>query len=905
MEKDQEISVELALSPEGHVYLNEGGQASERLRISEAEEIRSLFASDVSKGLLHLGIQDFSFSLPASFLFWQTFSRQFVAQLCKIAPGTALEKSLEIPLPDEAKLQEMVGRSFGLRGSEYLNESVLYALWKSLAMSLKAELHNLSVDVQQYLQQLNSRWNLVGRVCFHLAENKANEARPFAFLATYTTQLSQAAQPQHLPLKRVLQEYAGEKNHAALLALLLPVQKAASQSGLVKELVDSGSIFQALSWTAHEAHRFLKETPLMESSGIVLHLPNWWRAQSPPRAKVVVTLGAKPPSVIGLDTLLDFSVELMLADGERISIEDWESLFLNSSGDLLKFKGQWVEVDREKLQKMLSHWSTLSATMSEGLSMSESLRLLAGSERNLVAQTTEDAETLVQWSKVTAGGWFKDLLDQLRNPETVQDSIELALQHSLKGTLRPYQRAGVKWLWLLYQLKLGGCLADDMGLGKTIQVLSVFLLVKSQTGSPRRPHLLVVPASLLGNWQAEAARFAPTLRILLVHPLAGGYGGEEQLAQIDIVITTYALTHRLTWLQKVDWDLLVLDEAQLIKNPGTKQTRAVKELKSQVRFVLTGTPIENRLSDLWSLFDFTSPGLLGGSKAFTTYSKRAGVHFASVLRSLTQPYILRRLKSDKSIISDLPDKTEMQTFCLLSKEQVRLYQRSVEELVRQLKQTAGLERRGLILAYLMRFKQICNHPTQLLGYGEYTENLSGKFARLREICQEIAAKQEKVLVFTQFREIIPAIASHLTKVFGREGLTLDGSTAMKKRSELVASFQMEQGPPFFVLSLQAGGTGLNLTRATHVVHFDRWWNPAVENQATDRAYRIGQQHPVLVHKFICLGTIEEKIDTLINSKKNISEKILEGENELLLTEISDEELLNIVSLDIQKAIGDG
>jgi SNF2 family DNA or RNA helicase len=313
---------------------------------------------------------------------------------------------------------------------------------------------------------------------------------------------------------------------------------------------------------------------------------------------------------------------------------------------------------------------------------------------------------------------------------------------------------------------------------------------------------------------------------------------------------------------------------------------------------------------LWSLFDFTSPGLLGSSLVFSKHIKKAIKDTTSPdydklvtgLRHLTQPYILRRLKTDKNIISDLPAKTELQSYCTLSKEQLNLYQQAVNELTEQLATAEGIQRRGLVLSYLLRFKQICNHPAQWLGYDSYGSDASGKFIRLRELCEEIASRQEKVLVFTQFTEIIPHLEEFLTEIFGRRGLILHGATAVKKRAELVASFQQEQGPPFFVLSLKAGGTGLNLTRASHVIHFDRWWNPAVEDQATDRAYRIGQQQPVLVHKFICRGTIEESIDTLISSKKKLARDLLAGQDELVLTELSNEELLNLIKLDIDKII---
>jgi non-specific serine/threonine protein kinase len=483
---------------------------------------------------------------------------------------------------------------------------------------------------------------------------------------------------------------------------------------------------------------------------------------------------------------------------------------------------------------------------------------------------------------------------------------------ALKATLRPYQQAGVRWLYLLNRLGLGACLADDMGLGKTIQVLALLLVLKQEHGqSDPRPSVLVAPASLLANWAAEIERFAPGLSVLIAHPSAMSVTDlksmqEPRLAGIDLVITSYGAMLRYPWLGTAAWRVAVLDEAQAIKNPGAKQTRAVKRLTANTRIALTGTPVENRLSDLWSIFDFTHPGLLGSDKAFSSYAKRLSAkgNFAP-LRDLVRPYILRRLKTDKSVIADLPDKSEMKAFCHLSPAQAALYQRAVEELGAALDTVEeGINRRGTVLAFLMRFKQICNHPSQWIGDGAWAEGDSGKFARLRELAEVIAAKQEKMLVFTQFREVTRPIAAFLGNVFGREGLVLHGATPVAQRKKLVQRFQEDELTPFFVLSLKAGGAGLNLTAASHVVHFDRWWNPAVENQATDRAFRIGQSKNVLVHKFICRGTVEDKIDQLIESKQLLVKDVLEGGTQLQLTELNDKELLDLVALDIHSAQAD-
>ena len=437
--------------------------------------------------------------------------------------------------------------------------------------------------------------------------------------------------------------------------------------------------------------------------------------------------------------------------------------------------------------------------------------------------------------------------------------------------------------------------------------------LRGGANSEGHPSLLVAPASLLANWAAEIERFAPSLKALIAHSSAVPASelkslGPERLGKVDLVITSYGSLLRLPWLAEVGWRLVVLDEAQAIKNPDAKQTRAAKKLHAQARFALTGTPVENRLGDLWSIFDFLNPGLLGSSKEFTGFVKRLAERPHNPygpLRELVRPYILRRMKTDKTVIADLPDKTEVRAFCQLSRKQAALYEQAVKELARQLETVdKGIERKGVVLSFLMRFKQICNHPSQWLGDGAWAEDDSGKWSRLRDIAEVIAARQEKVLVFTQFREVTAPLAAFLGSVFGKPGLVLHGETPVRSRQELVRRFQEDENMGFFVLSLKAGGFGLNLTAASHVVHFDRWWNPAVENQATDRAFRIGQKKNVLVHKFVCRGTVEEKIDELIESKRQLSRDLLEGGAEIHLTEMKDEELLKLVALDIKTALAD-
>jgi non-specific serine/threonine protein kinase len=790
-----------------------------------------------------------------------------------------------------------------MQGSEYLSTEALANWWSELDAHVRDEIAHHGGGVQAYLSELNPQWRLVGRVTFHLAENKRDAEHPFAFLATYIPRLSAQGRVQHEPLGKALQHYAGAKNRPALLSLLVPIQRAAEHSTLVKEMVDSGEIYHSLAWTPREAYRFLKDIPTFEESGLVVRVPDWWKASRPPRPLVYVTIDSRKGSGISVSSLLDISVNVTL-DGEPLSDSEMERL-LQSVGGLVALKGKWIEVDRDKLAEALDHWKNVEdQTQKNGLSFYDGMRLLSGIPQQRDAAAPPDLDH--EWVGLAAGSALQEAIGKLRLPE----SLSAADPPGLRAQLRHYQQTGVSWLNFVTRLGLGACLADDMGLGKTVQVIGLLLHRKSRRESDptaeARPSLLVVPASLLANWRAELERFAPSLSFLIAHP-SENTGGKRQIEEqdtdgLDLLITTYGMLSRCEWLREHDWDLVILDEAQAIKSSGTRQSRTTKELKASARVAMTGTPVENRLSDLWSLFDFLNPGLLGGAKSFANLVKqmeaRSSYH---PLRTLVGPYILRRLKTDKRVIADLPDKVEMSAFCALSRQQAALYTHAVRDLANKLEEVDGIQRRGLVLAQLMRLKQICNHPAQLAGSGDYAPEQSGKFQRLAELCEELSERQEKVLVFTQFREITGPLAQFLESTFGRPGLVLHGGTAVAQRRSLVDRFQREDGPPFFVLSLKAGGTGLNLTAACQVIHFDRWWNPAVENQATDRAFRIGQRRNVLVHKFVCRGTVEEKIDTLIAEKSSLASDVIEGA-ETLLTEMSNSQLLDFIRLDVHKAL---
>lgn len=896
----------LRLTPHGRLVV-EAAENTPEMDDTAAARLGGAFGQGSGAGLLWLGAGEVGQALPPVFVWWRAFAARYVAALCLHAPAEVGEDSRsrllpDVAAPDEGDLATLVLTAPMMAGAEYLTAEVLRRLWDEIAQAASASFAAGKTDLQSFLKGMNPAWNLVGRVYFNLAENRGDAAAPFAFMATYTTHLSAQAKAQHLPLGQALREYAGAANRSKLLSLLMPVQRAAETCDWLRPMVDAGEIYHPLRWTPPDASRFLASAGDLESAGVIVRMPAAWRAGRPARPKVSATVGRRAPSAIGLDGLLDFSVEMTLG-GETLGEEEVAAL-LAGSDSLVLLRGQWVEVDRDRLDRTLQRFREVEALAErEGLTFAEAMRMLSGAT---VADDAPDPAA-ADWSVVSAGPWMAQTLKALRAPHG--NGVDPG--PDLRGTLRPYQKAGVQWLHLLSGLGLGACLADDMGLGKTIQVLSLLLVQRRKSGTkPLPPCLLVAPASLLANWAAEIEKFAPGLKSRILHPSAMTAEEMKQvtpddMAGLDLAITSYGTLLRLPALAQASWRLVILDEAQAIKNPKAKQTRAAKALQAQARIALTGTPVENHLGDLWSIFDFVNPGLLGTAKQFGRYAKGLGERTENPygpLRELVRPYVLRRMKTDRSIIADLPDKTETKAHCHLSRRQAALYAQAVEDLARALEASDGIQRKGIVLAMLMRLKQICNHPSQWLNDGGWAEADSGKLARLREIAEVVATRQEKMLVFTQFREPAAPLAAFLAGVFGRPGLVLHGDTEVKKRKELVRAFQEDESVPFFILSLKAGGSGLTLTAASHVVHFDRWWNPAVENQATDRAFRIGQKKNVLVHKFVCRGTVEEKIDTMIEDKRALADALLSGAGEINLTEMTDDALLQLVRLDLHAAL---
>jgi len=571
---------------------------------------------------------------------------------------------------------------------------------------------------------------------------------------------------------------------------------------------------------------------------------------------------------------------------EQLSFEELTAL-AKLKQPLVKVRGQWVQMNAEEIQAALDFWKRKAAdqaTVREGVQMTLGVRKTPGA---------------ITFAGVTATGWIADLMAQLDGRVAFE---ELPAPDGFQGTLRPYQVRGYSWLGFLRRWGLGACLADDMGLGKTIETLA--LIQREWESNGKQPVLLICPTSVVGNWRKEASRFTSDLPVMVHHGLTRTKSAafKKEAQQQAIVISSYALLHRdFEILTQVPWSGVILDEAQNIKNPETKQAQAARALMADYRIALTGTPVENNVGDLWSIMEFLNPGFLGTQTDFKRTSFvpiQANRHPEAVgrLKRLTGPFILRRLKTDKTIIADLPEKMEMKVFCTLTKEQASLYAAVVQDALPTLDEAEGIQRRGIILATLSKLKQVCNHPTQFLGDNSALPGRSGKLARLTEMLEEIVAVGDRALVFSQFAEMGGLLRRHLQEMFGREVLFLHGAVPKQQRDRMVERFQADNGgPQIFILSLKAGGTGLNLTRANHVFHFDRWWNPAVENQATDRVFRIGQTKDVQVHKFLCVGTLEEKIDEMIERKKEIAEKVI-GTGEGWLTELSTAELKELFAL---------
>lgn len=839
-------------------------------------KLKKRLAEEPYVALFAMGFEGRRAKDSATLAFLRRVSEEFLRTLTDLPELEIAREEVKV-LPSEETIEALLlAVPFGI-GTEYIDGAWIRKVFRALCAVFTAEIAAYEGTVQLYLTEKSQELRVPERVFFHLVENrKADAPAPFAFLATYATR-DAGGVVRHMPLSYALTEYKHDRDK--LVALLSCLNGAAEVSPLISGFMESGEMFHPLGLSSAEAYEFLTSVEAIEAAGILCRVPNWWKRGSA-AVSMQVRLGEKKPSLLGFDALVSMQPELV-ANGQALTAAEIKKLLAQTEG-LAFLKGKWVVVNHERLRALLEQMEKYEGEVS----LLEALRM----ETGIGEKEGADVGPLI-----TNGKWLGTLFARLRQPASMRGQRVPA---SVRADLRPYQKTGYSWLSYMQDIGFGACLADDMGLGKTIQVLA--WLDRIRRAQPDAHVLLVVPASLLGNWKKEAAKFTPEIGLQILHGMTGAAMNALAMDPPFLTVTTYGMVNRLSALQERDWTAVVLDEAQAIKNPGTKQTRAVKKLRAAQRVAMTGTPIENDLTNLWSLFDFLNKGLLGSSDEFRSFAKQLedNPEGYQKLKNMVAPFILRRVKTDKSIIADLPDKMEMVDYTSLSKKQVVLYRKEVKELEKKISEVDGMQRRGLVLAAITKLKQICNHPDQFLGQEAYDPDESGKFQMLREICETIYEKRERVLVFTQYREITGYLSRFLEQIFHAKGLVLHGGTRIKRRSEMVDEFNGEAYVPFMVLSVKAAGTGLNLTAANHVIHFDRWWNPAVENQATDRAFRIGQTKDVIVHKLVCSGTIEERIDQLINSKKELAQNVIGAGGESWITEMGDRELLDLMRLEV-------
>lgn len=865
VEKVSEKKLDFIFTPDGFIL------DMDMTKENKKDKLAVMFSKDRYSALYNIGLTGKPQVCSASMAFLYMVADKFFKKLTQLPELEIVRENAKVLLTDDEYMDLLEAVPFAI-GAEYINKEWIELIFSKLQEIFAKEISEYDGTVEMYLTDKNQNLRVPERIFFHLVENK-DDNYPFAFMATYATKKNDGS-VQHVPLEYALSEYKDDRQK--LLSLLSCLEKAANVSRLIASFMKTGELFHPLRITVKEAYSFLKDVEAIEKAGILCRIPNWWKRRSS-TVSLSIKLGDKKPSALGFDAIISAKPEFMV-DGVLLTKKDIETLMAQTEG-LAFLKGKWIEADHKRLQKLLDDMKGIP----DNLTLMEALKLELG--------TSDKAADVGE--KVTNGKWLSGILKNLREPENMRS---VAVPKALNATLRPYQKDGYIWLNYMYKLGFGACLADDMGLGKTVQVLAFLEKLHGENKEARA--LLIVPASLVENWRSEAKKFTPSLSLFVLHgkpskELAEELSGDNAF----LTVTTYGMVSRIPTLQDINWECIILDEAQAVKNALTKQTKEIKKLHGHMKIAMTGTPIENDLTNLWSLFDFLNKGLMGTSKEFRGFCKELEEHQERYgrLKAMVSPFMLRRLKTDKKIIADLPEKMETIDYAELSKKQVVLYRRIVEDMEHKIRSTEGIERQGLVLATITKLKQVCNHPDQYLGQSGYSLTESGKFALLKELCETIYEKRERVLIFTQYREITGVLADFLEKVFHRKGRVIHGGVSSAKRGKIVEEFQSEKYIPFLILSVRAGGTGLNLTKANHVIHFDRWWNPAVENQATDRAFRIGQTKNVMVHKLVCKDTVEEKINEMIESKKELAENVI-GTGEKWITELDNDTLMNMLKL---------
>lgn len=809
--------------------------------------------------LYHMGFSKRSKEMSSSELFLYELSETFFRCLTEM-PELELTREATHVVPDEEHLEHLLSSVPYAIGAEYIDRKWIAGVFSQLEQIFQREISGYKGSVELYLTEQNQKLHVPERIFLHLVENKDGED-PFVFMATYAS-LGEDHAVHHMPLKYALTEYQDDRDK--LLALLSCLNRAAEVSDLIAELVESGEMFHVLRFTGKEAYQFLRDVEKIEQTGILCRIPNWWRKKAM-ECSVEIRLGEKKPAMVGFDALVSMQPQLCV-DGEALTKKDVELLLAQTEG-LAFLKGKWVEVNHKKLRELLKRMDGMDTS----ITLREALQMEIGNGKKVSA----DVGALV-----TNGAWLSKMLRNLRKPSGIRSA---AVPKTVHATLRPYQKDGYTWLNYMQKLGFGACLADDMGLGKTLQVISLLLAERQDYDAgekERRRSLIVCPASLVYNWQKEIERFAPELETVTI---TGSAPERKDIIRHttdgQILITSYDLLKRdVEYYKNIVFAVQVIDEAQYIKNAGTQAAKGVKKITAAFKLALTGTPIENRLSELWSIFDYLMPGFLYTYQKFreeieTPIVVNKDENKMERLQRMIRPFILRRLKGD--VLKDLPEKLEENVYAKMEGEQLALYDAHVQQMKQMLDGKSEAEFKSnkiQILAELTKLRQLCCDPALLF------EDYKGESAKV-QMCMDLIGNAvhggHKVLLFSQFTTMLDRLAEQLKKL-GIDYYMLTGSVNKEKRMQMVDSFNKDD-VPVFCISLKAGGTGLNLTAADIVIHYDPWWNVAVQNQATDRAHRIGQKNVVTVYKLVSQGTIEEKIIDIQEKKKKLAEQVLEGE----------------------------
>lgn len=849
------------------------------------------FERGVDDGLLQLAFGEVASTLPAALSCCREWMKSMITQwllALRANPRAKLD-------PPPGLIESWVRLAHRIPELARLRVDCLRRVWKSHQQAAKARLAQRGEGLAASIAGTHPAWTRVGDVVLRIDEGSGDAARPFVLHCLFVEGLSTTT---HVRVAPIYGPIFGDNRVPGLGDYLYGVLVAAAErSEVLRRLLDSQEIYSPCGLIPRDAHKLLLDAPALEDMGLDIRVPLWWKQRKPPRFGVHTRIGTTAPAGLSLSGLLDVHTTYVV-DEHELSEAEWRRIVTESTNGLVLIRGHWVEVDHVRVQRTMQRWQASEALRARGrVPYAEALAILEAAR----AETQDPGDPDVMPERFSPGPWFAGVRGAVQRKE-IRGDIDPGPE--FHGVLRPYQREGVAWLAMLMELRVGALLADDMGLGKTCQIIALLLGLRRR-GEPG-PYLLVVPASLIGNWRDEIRKFAKTLPFTIVHH---GYSDGSTSESNDLVITSYTTLWRRPALRDRAWGLVVLDEAQTIKTATGKLTHALKSLSSRLRIALTGTPVENSPMDLWSIMDFLNPGLLGTATAFRTWWRslredtEGGVE---KLRATLRPYMLRRRKIDPGIAPELPEKMEVTAYCGLTATQSDLYCQVLRSAQARVQAASGRKRDGVVLNLILQLKHICNHPALYLEDGQFDVESSAKFLRLRQICQTIAESGEKVLVFSQFQTLTEPLAALLAEVFGRPGLVFDGETPVSRRSEIVAQFQNEHGPPFMILSLKAGGNGLNLTAATHVIHFDLWWNPAWEAQASDRAHRIGQTRRVMVHRLVCRGTLEERIDEILQRKRAIAEDLLAPEDEsAAVTKLDDNALMRMIDLDETQARGTG